>query len=163
VDQLKKRVEFAVGERFVDWYNLQNGTAFTFAREGETPDLHYADGVAELNVEITRAYYDEGDAKVAWENARSRADAPQSWSGIDFDDQLADNISAEIAKKCKKTYPVGCILVVDVRPRLTDAQEMASKIGHIVIPPAHSFSAIYLTGIFPQSSVAPGYYVWHLA
>jgi hypothetical protein len=71
----------------------------------EAPDLRYVDGTRVLNLELTDAYYDEqSDAAMQWDAARKKANAPDSWSGGDFDRALIKNINAGIAKKCRKDY-----------------------------------------------------------
>jgi hypothetical protein len=78
----------------------------------EAPDLRYVDGTRVLNLELTDAYYDEqSDAAMQWDAARKKANAPDSWSGGDFDRALIKNINAGIAKKCRKDYGRNCVLV----------------------------------------------------
>jgi hypothetical protein len=103
----------------------------------EAPDLRYVDGTRVVNLELTDAYYDEqSDAAMQWDAARKKANAPDSWSGGDFDRALIKNINAGIAKKCRKDYGRNCVLVdyirfarhtTRIRPNLV--AEVASAIG----------------------------------
>ncbi len=160
----KKNFERSVGESFIDWYNRQNNTNFAFRCQGESPDLTYRDGAAVLHVEVTSAYYDKRHAKSLWQNARREPNAPKGWGGIDFDKALKEEIEKAIADKCDKNYGPDCVvLVVDVTPVLTGADEMESQLGEIRVPSAHRFAGIYLTGDFPVTSTSPGgYRCWRL-
>jgi len=79
VDDIQKRHEYAAGDAFVAWYNLQNRKRFVYdERPREAPDLNYIDGGDVLDVEITDAYYDKNDTEKQRKIAHQKADAPIS-------------------------------------------------------------------------------------
>ena len=163
MDALQEHHERAVGDAFIDWFNKRMGTSFAHSAHGtEAPDLIYRDGIKELLLEITVAYYDAGHAKMLWQNARGLSDAPDSWSSKGPDQKLVDSITLALAKKSAKAYPSGCVLLVVVYPDLTDADEFASLMPEIRVPAGHPFAEIYIGGLFPASSSgsAGGYSWW---
>ena len=164
MDEIQCRHEHAVGYEFVRWFNKVNGKQFKYDnRPHEAPDLRYVDGNQILNIEITDAYYDEDDAEMQWKTARKEADAPDRWSGGDFDRTPVSNISAGIAKKCRKDYGKDCVLVVAVRTGLTSVEEMEHMLSEIKIPEKTPFTGIYLTGDFPWiDSSRGGFRCWPL-
>jgi len=170
MDEIQSRHEHAVGYEFIRWFNAKNGKQFEYdKRPHKAPDLRYVDGKQILNIEITDAYYDKNDAdkkedaELQWKTARKEADAPHGWLGGDFDRTLVSNISAGIAKKCRKDYGKDCVLVVAVRPGLTSADEMEQMLSEIKIPDETPFTGIYLTGDFPWTdSSRGGFRCWPL-
>jgi hypothetical protein len=129
------------------------------------PDLEYRQGNRSLGVEVVTAYYDkEDDAKFKWLGARKRPDAPDKWSGVDFDKSLVENINAALVAKCAKSYGPNCVLAVGVLPDLTRAWEIESRIKDIRVPATNPFEAIYLCGQFPATIGTPAELrVWKLA
>jgi hypothetical protein len=164
MDEIQGRHERAVGYEFVRWFNGVNGKQFKFDnRPHEAPDLRYVDGNQVLNMEITDAYYDKKDAEMQWKTARKEENAPDRWSGGDIDRALVANISAGIAKKCRKDYGKNCVLVVAVRPGLTSDDEMEQMLSEIKIPEKTPFTCIYLMGDFPWThSSWGGFRCWPL-
>jgi hypothetical protein len=168
MDQIQGKHERTVGEAFIRWFNAKYGNQFKYDnRPHEAPDLRYMDGNQALNIEITGAYYDDrDDAAMQWKAARKEDDAPYGWSGRDFDRTLVSNIrniSAAIAKKCRKDYGKNCVLVVAVRPAITSDDEMEQMLSEIKIPEKTPFAGIYLTGEFPRTdSSRGGFRYWQL-
>jgi hypothetical protein len=158
MDDIQIKHERAVGDDFIRWYNRANVTRFSFdTRPREAPDLGYVDGSRVLNLELTDAYYDEqSDAAMQWDAARQKANAPDSWSGGDFDQALIKNINAAIAKKCRNDYGKDCVLIVAVRPGLTTDYEMEQILSEIKTPQKTPFIGIYLTGNFPWTDSSRG-------
>lgn len=164
MDATQEKHERAVGESFVGWYNAQNGTAFAYqGRPSEAPDLRFTDGDQELLLEIADSYYDKRDAELKWKNAREVSGAPKAWYGVNMDAALTEHINTVIADKCGKNYGPRCILIVNVSPNLTTAEELEPLLKILKVP-AHAFQAIYVTGGFPQSSQsAGGYRCWKIS
>jgi hypothetical protein len=166
VDELQKQHERWVGDLVIEWYNSRHATSFAFhGRCGVAPDLEYGDGSQLLRIEVVTAYYDKAeDAKFRWLNARKRPDAPKKWSGRNFEQQLVENINAEIKDKCQKSYGPNCMLAVCILPSLTFADDMESRLPGITIPAANPFQGIYLCGRFPALIPNPAERrVWQLA
>jgi len=160
----KKSVEIIVGEKWVEWFNEENGTSFTVAdSSGEAPDLVYAEGARRLRIEITVAYYDDADAKLRWTNACGVPDAPQKWSGINFDVNLVKNINERVAQKCLNRYGQGCVLVLYLNPRGTTLDEFSDLVCGVSLPNVVPFDGVYITGHFPIIEThKEEYYVWPL-
>ena len=166
MDPIQEQHEKAVGNAFIEWYNRQNSTEFRYhARGVDPPDLVYRSGRHEMLLEITAAYYDADNATMLWKNARGRPGAADIWISKNPDQKLIDSINAVLAKKCAKQYPANCILVLNLYPDLTDAEELNSLLPQIKVPVNHPFVGIYLAGIFPMSSSGSlsGYHCWKLA
>lgn len=128
-----------------------HGTSFRFdGRPDEAPDGYYSDGNVRLRVEVTSAFYDDGDdAKYEWLHKRGRPDAPDKWKGKDFDQYLVDDINSRIAAKSMNSYGPNCLLAVYVFPKLTFAGKLDTLIKSIRVPATHHFEGIYLCGEFP--------------
>lgn len=169
---LKKQHEQAIGHRFVNWYNKMHHTNFSLVRQadaGEAPDLEYT-GV--LRIEVTAAYYDDGDAQIRWRRARRDPQAPSAWPiprrdegkvnaiirHAGFDNRLVEHINQALTKKCRNDYGRACILVIDVRPPLTPVEDLDALIGDIKLPGQNPFTEIYLTGNFPGGRSSEGGY-----
>jgi hypothetical protein len=162
MDHVQEQHERAVGDCFMEWYNKRNGTEFHYDRRGaDPPDLVYRSGTQELLLEITSSYYDENNAAMLWQNARGVRGAADLWMGKEPDQTLIKHINRMIAKKCSKPYPERCLLIVQIYPDLTDADEMNAMRDQIEIPERHPFAEIYVGGLFPSSSSgSPGGYYY---
>jgi hypothetical protein len=133
-----------------------HGTSFQFyGRAGVAPDLEYREGNRSLRIEVVTGYYDAEDAKFKWLAARKRPDAPDKWSGVDFEKKLVENINSELVDKCAKSYGPNCVLAVCVLPELTRAEEMESLLKDVRVPATNPFDAIYLCGEFPAPIGSP--------
>lgn len=153
MDPIKEKFERFVGEKFIEWINSNRKSHFVFLRRGdvppdEAPDLIFTDGGGELGVEVSSEYYDKADAKLIWEVAREKMDAPRSWSGMNFEDALVANITRVISTKAAKQYGSNCMLVIYVEPRLTESEEMCELAARVEVPDQHSFRGIYILGKF---------------
>ena len=164
MDKIQLQHEKAVGDAFIEWLNVRDKSQLVFSsRAGEAPDLVYKDGSKLLRVEIVGAYYDPAHAKLLWGNARRVPDAPDSWSGVNFDEALMRDIERQIHKKCGLSYGPNCVLVVTVRPPVTISEEVEELLPLIKLPGHVPFDGIFLTGTFPVSArSAGGYRVWAL-
>lgn len=166
MERTQEQHERAVGDAFIEWYNKQRGTALRYhGRGAEPPDLVYRSGSHEMLLEITAAYYDAANATMLWQNARRVPGATDMWMSKNPDRKLIDSINTGLTKKCNKPYPATCVLVVNIYPDMTSAEELDALIHQIQIPVGHSFAGIYLTGIFPTSRGGSrgGYHCWKLA
>lgn len=151
MDSAQEKHERRVGEQLIAWYNQRHDTSFRFdGRPDDAPDSYYSDGNVRLRVEVTSAFYDDGDdAKYEWLHKRGRPDAPAIWQGKDFEQYLVDDINRRIAAKCMNSYGPNCLLAVYVSPNLTRADEMETFIKSVSVPATHRFAGIYLCGEFP--------------
>jgi hypothetical protein len=166
VDPLQEQHERWVGDQVIEWYNSLHGANFRFyGRCSDAPDLEYRDGSRCLRIEVVTAYYDEAqDAKFRWLNARKRPDAPNKWSGVNFDQSLVANINSALVAKSGKSYGPNCVLAVCVLPSLTSAEEMESLLESVSVPTTNPFDDIYLCGEFPAPIGNPAERrVWQLA
>ena len=159
-------MERIAGDRFVDWYNQSHGTRFVFAtRPGDAPDLEYRDGQRALLVEVTEAFYDDGDdPKFKWQNLRGDRAAPRAWAAVEPDDALAVRIRARLQQKATKAYGPGCVLLVHIDPTASNPEDIERILHEIDVPPKHTFEGIYVAGFFGFSGrhEAPGYRCWGL-
>jgi hypothetical protein len=164
MDPLQQQFECAVGDDLVKWLNARDGTSFVFQRRGDdAPDLIYEDQGRLLPIEVVAAYYDQAEASMQWQNARQRANAATSWSGMNFDEALAMNVIARIREKCAKTYGPNCVLLVAVRPPLTPMPDFQRLLATVEVPDHIPFTAIYVAGDFPATThAAIGYFAWQL-
>lgn len=164
MDDVQKQHERAVGDKFIEWFNRQNGSSFSFSCRGDrAPDLVYRDQRRMLNIEIVDCYYDNNDAKLKWMNARHISNAPKGWTGVDFDEALLTDINRAVIEKCGKSYGSDCVLLINISPALTTAEEVEEMLPQIEIPKRATFNSIYLSGTFGISRTSVGgYRVWRL-
>jgi hypothetical protein len=123
MDVTQEQHERAIADAFIDWYNQQNNTIFRFHKRGETPDFVYIFGNQTMLLEVTGSYYDEEYAEMLWQNARHRPNAPQMWKGKEPDQNLINHANINLTKKCAKKYPSGCVLLINIYPEITTAEE----------------------------------------
>ena len=164
MDDVQKQHERAIGDDFINWFNSQNESNFSFSSRGDpAPDIIYKDKNRILKIEVVGSYYDENDAELKWKIARRRPDTPKRWAGVNFDEDLLRNINGAIEEKCSKSYGAKCILLVYISPPLTTDNEVEDMLPRVDIPKQVPFAAIYLTGIFGRSKNSTGgYRVWPL-
>jgi hypothetical protein len=150
MDSAKENHERRVGEQLIKWYNHRHGTSFRFdGRPDDAPDSYYSDGNVRLRVEVTSAYYDDGeDAKYKWLQQRGQPDAPDKWEGTDFEQYLVNDINSRIAAKCMNSYGTNCLLAVYVDADMTTADEMEALLKKVSVPATPPFDGIYLCGEF---------------
>jgi len=160
-ERLKQKVERAIGDNFVQWYNEDRGSNFVFEKVGDDPpDLVYRDGAQLLPVEVTTAYYDSAAATMRWKAARRDPSASDHWSGENPDQSLVTNVTEQISKKCVGTHDPGTILVIGLYSALTTRIDFEKLKHEINIPQTVPFSQIYAGGNFPFSSDSPGGYFY---
>jgi len=146
----KKQHEREVGDALIAELNQKQGKQYVFKdRSGdEVPDLIYRDESSQIGLEIESCYYDNDDATFKWQNAKNLPDAPQGWSGVNFNRALVMNINKAIQKKCAKDYGPNCLLGLYIHTGLTTYKKMVSLIPSIKVPLKHKFVGIYLIGYF---------------
>jgi hypothetical protein len=150
---LKRKVERAIGDEFVEWLNRATGSQFQFDHIGaDPPDLVYRDGDKTMPVEVATSYYHDEDAIMRWKHARKDRTAPMKWGKpLDEPDQrLITGINQRIVKKCLGTHDVGTVLVAEIYPAITTKTEFEELKSSIAIPSSTPFSAIYVAGNFPH-------------
>lgn len=163
MEELQEKQERWVGDTFVNLCQQYHDYRFK-CRADEAPDLVYENSSGnEVRFEITSAYYDNADAKFRWLNAREKPDAPTTWSGVDFNDDLIANINNVVAEKCTKAYGPKCVLLICILPPLTLVDDIQNRLPSIVIPAEHSFDSIYLVGSFGATVRSPAQQcIWRL-
>jgi hypothetical protein len=157
MESLKKQVERAEAEAFVDWYNRQNNTKFRFHEHRDKPDFVYFFEDQRMLLEVTGRYYGEDYAKWHWQNVRGRPNAPQ-WIGKEPDQRLINHVCIGLEDKCAKKYPTGCILLINIYPDITTPDEFELLISQVNIPTSNPFVEIYVGGRFPVG----GFHYWKL-
>ena len=159
MDPLQAEFEQGVGDRFAEWLSAKTGSPCRFLRRADrAPDLVYAFANGELLVEITAAYYDSQHAKFLWESARCKPSAPVGWAGVDPSKSLAGAISTCIREKSKKQYGANVVLLVEVPPGVTSAEDLQQLLAAHQLPDAAPFVGIYVVGNFPITSNSSGGY-----
>ena len=159
MDPLQQQFEKAVGDEFFEWLNARRKTSYSFARRaGEAPDLVYASGADELLVEITAGYYDGRHAEFLWKGARGTKDAPAGWNGVNPDKSLAQAIANRVAEKCGKRYGGKAVLLINVPPGVTSAEELSELLAQQSFPIEMPFAGVYVVGRFPITSSSSGGY-----
>src|SRR2546425_5686660 len=159
-DDVKIQFERGVADWFFEWFNALGGPSFSFLRRaGEAPDLVYGCGDSELHVEVTAGYYDGAHAEFLWEYARGRENPPIGWQGVgNPHEALAQFIVERVKAKCEKRYGVTTLLLVEVPPGLTSAEELAELLTEKVFPSEIPFVGVYVVGRFPITENSSGGY-----
>ena len=150
--------ERAVGNHFIEWLNAATGEQFEFLRRGVEkvePDLIYHFGEALLNLEVTDAYYDPNHARFIWKDAVGEPDAEQSWTGMNPDISLAEAVRKRILEKSVKTYAESSILLINIPPGMTSAEELQRLLESQPLP-SMPFIGVYLVGRFPTTARSTG-------
>jgi hypothetical protein len=159
MDPIQKEFERSVGDRFIEWLNTETGSEYYFAdRPDRAPDLLYSSNGVELLVEITTTYYDNAHAAFLWKGFRGAKDAPDGWTGVDPNKSLAAAISDRIAKKSKKRYGDNTVLLIEVPPGVTSAEDLASLLREQLVKCETPFVGIYVVGRFPITPRSSGGY-----
>lgn len=150
---LKKKHEKAVADQL-----LKNiGSNATFKRDGNDqgePDVLYDIDGRVLGIEVATAYYDNSDARQAWEHARGNRQMPQERyelrdEGVlkDPDAIICDKVQGELEDKCAKQYQGAeeVWLCIEQRALLLSDEESEKKcVETLTIPAGHHFARIYL-------------------
>jgi hypothetical protein len=159
MDPKQSQFEQAVGDHFAEWLTATTGVSCVFLRRADrAPDLVYSYKQRELLIEITAAYYDGKHAEFLWKGARAVADAPSAWSGSDPDASLVSAIAKRVSEKSKKRYGGTTVLLIEVPPGITPAEELVDLLSAWSLPAETPFAGIYVVGGFPITSDSSGGY-----
>lgn len=160
MNDVQQNFERGVADRFFDWLSTTGGPTFEFSRRaGEAPDLIYSCGRNELSVEVTAGYYDSDHARFLWEYARGKDNRPIGWQGVgNPHEALAQAIFSRIAAKCLKRYGATTLLLVEVPPGLTSAEELDGLLAQKSFPSSIPFCGAYVVGRFPITCHSSGGY-----
>jgi hypothetical protein len=157
MNELQEKNERAVGESFIGWFNSENGTEYRFkGRPERAPDLIYVSGSKELYLEVTSAFYNKEHAKFIWKSARGESDAPNGWTGMNANESLVYAIHNCITKKAQKRYDKETLLLVEVPPGVTGAEELTSLLNLQKFSDNLPFIGIYIVGEFPIKKGSTG-------
>ena len=160
MEPLKDRVELASGNAFIEWLNEKSGSNYSYSgRADEAPDLIYKDGVNEIRIEHTGAYYDSSHAAFIWKGMRTDDEIIGPWVGCNPDENLYCEIKHRIEEKCKKDYGRNCVLLVEIPPGGTSFEELEELLLPFSnIPGFKRFIGIYVAGRFPITTRSVGGY-----
>lgn len=159
MNQLKEKSERAVGDSFIEWLNSERGTKYRFIeRPDRAPDLLYASNGNELFIEVTAAFYDSEHAKFIWKGVREEEDAPNRWIGVNPNKSVAAEIHNCLIKKAQKRYGCKTVLLIEVPPGVTSAEELAEMLEKQQVPKDLPFVGIYVVGNFPIKKYSSGGY-----
>ncbi len=150
MNEFQEKNERAVGEGFIEWLNSGKGTTYRFkARPDRAPDLIYTSDSNELFIEVTAAFYDHEHARFIWKGVRGEADAPERWTGINANESLVNAIHNCIINKAQKRYENETLLLIEVPPGVTSAEELSELLDRQQFPRDLPFAGIYVVGDFP--------------
>ena len=156
---LQDQHERAVGEDFFEWFNERYWSGFSFLRRGgEAPDLVYGWQGLELGVEVTGAYYDAKHGEFLWKGARQAPDAPNSWFGAWPHQSMVQAVVECIRAKSAKQYGSNALLLVNIPPGVTSAEELAHRLEREELPRVNVFEGVYVCGTFPRTLTSSGGY-----
>ena len=158
---IKEKFEFDVAEGFFEWLTDNGGPRCVFSgRAGQAPDLVYVAATGEeIQIEITGTYYDGSHAKFLWDDLRGVTNPSSGWHGVgNPDKKLANDLSKRLHEKCKKRYGPTTILLIQIPPGLTSAEDLAKLLFAQTLPPVVSFAGVYVVGRFPITSKSSGGY-----
>lgn len=163
MESLKEKVEKASGDKFIEWLNQSSGQEFHFkCRADEAPDLIYTNGVSEVGIEHTGAYYDHDHASFLWKGARNpEAEDKGHWEGVNPDISLSIAVKNCIEAKAAKDYGKNCVLLIEIPPGVTGRNELEELL--LPLPEGEGmekFIGIYVAGTFPFiNGIGGGYHV----
>ena len=150
MDKFQEKNERVIGDDFIEWLNSRKKTAYRFkTRPDRAPDLIYTSANNELFIEVTAAFYDEKHARFIWKGVRGKADAPANWNGINANASLINEIHNCIIKKAQKRYGKDTLLLIEVPPGVTSAEELSELLELQQFPKDSPFAGIYIVGNFP--------------
>jgi hypothetical protein len=159
MDPIQEKFERSVGDSYIEWLNTETGSQYFFVdRPVRAPDLRYSSNGVELLVEITAAYYDNAHAAFLWKGFRGAKDAPDRWTGVDPNKSLSAAISDRIAEKSKKRYGNNTVLLIEVPPGVTSAEDLAALLREQLVKCKTPFVGIYVVGRFPITPRSSGGY-----
>jgi hypothetical protein len=150
MNEFQERNERAIGECFIEWLNSRKKTAYRFkTRPDRAPDLIYTSASNELFIEVTAAFYNYEHARFIRKGERGEADAPERWTGINANESLINEIHNCIIKKAQKRYGKDTLLLIEVPPGVTSAEELSELLELQQFPKDSPFAGIYVVGNFP--------------
>jgi hypothetical protein len=112
-------------------------------------DLIYTPDSNEIFIEVTSAFYDDEHAKFIWKSVRGEADAPTRWIGVNPNKRLVDEICSRLIKKAQKRYEDETLLLIEIPPGITSAEELSELLDKQQFPKNLPFAGIYVVGNFP--------------
>jgi hypothetical protein len=171
-ERLRKRHEQAVADEFVGWIAERGGPVFSFDHSETHPDLVYKSGELTLNVEHTSAQYDEDHRRLIDTPVLGSRYPVEVWPPYDFQEgtelknvsrigeELANSVVEQILKKCQKArdhrFKNDPILLVEVLPGMTTAEDLSHLLSQKQIPSDCLFAGVYVVGRFPLTSKSVG-------
>ncbi len=159
MDQYKEKNERAVGDTFIEWLNSEMGTKYRFIERPDlAPDLLYSSSGNVLLIEVTSSFYDREHAKFIWKSIREEEDAPNGWIGCNPNKSLTAEIYKRVTEKAKKRYGDKTVLLIEVPPGVTSAEELAVMLNKQQVPKQLPFVGIYVVGNFPRKTHSSGGY-----
>lgn len=159
MNQHKEKYEKSVGDTFIEWLNSEIGTEYRFINYPDrAPDLLYSSNGDDLLIEVTSAFYDREHAKFIWKGIREEEDAPLGWSGFNPNRSLAAEIFNRVTEKAKKRYGDKTVLLIEVPPGVTSAEELTEMLGNKQVEKQTPFVGIYVVGNFPIKTHSTGGY-----
>ena len=109
-----------------------------------------------MYLEVTSAFYDNEHAKFIWKGVRGEPDAPNGWTGINPNESLVNAIRNCITKKAQKRYENETLLLIEVPPGVTSAEELTNLVDMQQFPDNLPFLGIYVVGEFPIKKGSTG-------
>ncbi len=145
-DALKEGIEKQIGDAFVSWFNIAQGTSYRFERRGDEPlDLLYRSEAGSLPIQVTVVYENQAFAALTWHTMRPKAKARRFAFTRDPDNELVESLTHRLRAKARMVYPVGSILVAYLAMPMTQL-EFEGLLPRVRIPSPITLSAIYVGG-----------------
>jgi hypothetical protein len=148
-EDLKKRHERAVGERFISAYNQQVAKHFQLAAVRERPDLEFRDSETGemLGVEVLTSYYGEDHARREWTDARGGRAGEELLPVAEPDRSVVEKSLKGILGKLQDPfdYPHQLFLVVDISPAvLTTVDDFRREVERLFFASRPQYRGIFV-------------------